>query len=48
MGYNVGKPDGVMGDNTRKAIIAFQKKEKLPVSGEIDGPLVKALLAKNG
>jgi localization factor PodJL len=48
LGYNVGTPDGVMGENTRKAIRAFQKKEKLAVSGEIDGPLVKALLAKNG
>ena len=48
LGYNIGKPDGVMGENTRKAIRAFQKKEKLAVSGEIDGPLVKALLAKNG
>jgi localization factor PodJL len=48
LGYNVGTPDGVMGDNTRKAIRAFQKKEKLAVTGNIDGPLVKALLAKNG
>ena len=48
LGYNVGTPDGVMGENTRKAIRAFQKKEKLAISGEIDGPLVKALLAKNG
>ncbi len=48
LGYNVGTPDGVMGENTRKAIRAFQKKEKLAVNGEIDGPLVKALLAKNG
>jgi localization factor PodJL len=48
LGYNVGTPDGVMGDNTRKAIRSFQKKEKLAVTGEIDGPLVKALLAKNG
>ena len=47
LGYNVGTPDGVMGENTRKAIRAFQKKENLSVSGEIDGPTVKALLAKN-
>lgn len=48
LGYKVGTPDGIMGENTRKAIRAFQKQENLAVSGEIDGPLVKALLAKNG
>jgi localization factor PodJL len=48
LGYKVGTPDGVMGENTRKAIRAFQTKEKIAVSGEIDGPTVKALLAKNG
>lgn len=48
LGYNVGTPDGVMGENTRKAIRAFQKKQNLTVNGEIDAPLVEALLAKNG
>ncbi len=47
LGYKVGTPDGVMGENTRKAIRSFQAKEKLAVTGEIDAPLVKALLAKN-
>jgi localization factor PodJL len=47
LGYKIGTPDGVMGENTRKAIRAFQAKEKLAVTGDIDAPLVKALLAKN-
>jgi localization factor PodJL len=47
LGYDAGKPDGVMGGKTRNAIRAFQEAEKLPVTGEIDAALVKALLAKN-
>jgi localization factor PodJL len=38
----------VMGGKTKNAIRAFQEAEKLPVTGEIDAALVKALLAKNG
>jgi localization factor PodJL len=48
LGYDAGPADGVMGGKTRNAIRAFQETEKLPVTGEIDAALVKALLAKNG
>jgi localization factor PodJL len=47
LGYDAGTPDGIMGGKTKAAIRAFQEKENLPVTGEIDSPLVKALLAKN-
>jgi localization factor PodJL len=47
LGHDVGPPDGVMGAKTRNAIREFQKAEKLPVTGEIDAALVKALLARN-
>jgi localization factor PodJL len=47
LGYDAGSPDGVMGARTRDAIRAFQKAENLPVTGEIDAPLVKALLERN-
>jgi localization factor PodJL len=48
IGYDAGPADGVMGNKTRDAVRAFQKAEKLPVTGEIDAALVKALLARNG
>ncbi|WP_167730308.1 lytic murein transglycosylase [Terasakiella sp. SH-1] len=33
MGYSVGKPDGIAGSRTRKAIKAFQKKHGIPADG---------------
>ncbi|MDX8476892.1 peptidoglycan-binding protein [Mesorhizobium sp. VK24D] len=44
-GYDAGGTDGVMGDKTKNAIMAFQTDNKMKPTGEIDGPLVKALLA---
>lgn len=44
-GYEAGGTDGVMGARTKAAIIAFQKDNRLPPSGEVDDKLVKALLA---
>ena len=35
-GYSVGNPDGILGANTRKAIIAFQKDMDLPVTRFVD------------
>ena len=35
--------DGLMGPGTRGAIRAYQAKRKLPVTGEIDEALLKAL-----
>lgn len=35
-GYDPGPIDGVMGSKTRQAISAYQKAEKLPVTGHLD------------
>ncbi len=43
LGYSLGTPDGVSGPKTRRAIISFQKKAGLALTGEIDAPLMKAL-----
>lgn len=45
-GYDAGGADGVMGGKTKTAIMAFQTDNKMKATGEIDAPLVKALLAK--
>ncbi|MDX8444128.1 peptidoglycan-binding protein [Mesorhizobium captivum] len=45
-GYEAGGADGVMGDKTKSAIMAFQTDNKMKPTGEIDAPLVKALLAR--
>ncbi|MGD8562330.1 MAG: peptidoglycan-binding domain-containing protein [Desulfarculaceae bacterium] len=41
-GYKI-KADGVMGKNTKKALRAFQKKNKLKVTGKLDAATKKAL-----
>ncbi|HWD12674.1 peptidoglycan-binding protein [Pseudochrobactrum sp. sp1633] len=46
-GYDAGTPDGVMGNKTRQAISAFQKANGMKPTGEVDQPLVEALLSKN-
>jgi localization factor PodJL len=46
-GFDAGVADGVMGQKTINAIKAFQKANGLPVTGQVDHALVKALLAKN-
>jgi localization factor PodJL len=45
-GYDAGNADGVIGGKTKNAIMAFQTDNKMSPTGEIDAPLVKALLAK--
>ena len=45
VGFNAGVADGVMGQKTRNAIAAFQKKAGLPVNGRIDAEFLKALKA---
>ncbi|GAA4129046.1 peptidoglycan-binding protein [Aminobacter aganoensis] len=45
-GYEAGQPDGMMGQKTKDAIAAFQKDNAMKPTGEIDGPLVEALLAR--
>jgi hypothetical protein len=42
-GFYNGRIDGVMGPETRSAIEAFQKRQGLTVTGEIDSNLTKAL-----
>ncbi|MFO8142814.1 MAG: lytic murein transglycosylase, partial [Marinobacter sp.] len=42
-GYDTGKPDGIMGSNTRKAIREFQKAEGLIADGMPSGPLLGKL-----
>ena len=46
-GYDAGSADGVMGSKTREAIAAFQKSNGMKPTGEVDQPLVEALLARN-
>lgn len=45
VGFNAGVADGVMGQKTRNAISAFQKKAGIPVSGRIDAQFLQALKA---
>jgi localization factor PodJL len=45
-GYDAGGADGVMGEKTKTAIIAFQTANKLPATGAVDEKLVRALLAR--
>ncbi|NGO52133.1 peptidoglycan-binding protein [Allomesorhizobium camelthorni] len=45
-GYDAGGADGVMGEKTKNAIIAFQKDNELAPTGEIDEKLVRALIAR--
>ncbi|WP_312797908.1 peptidoglycan-binding protein, partial [Tianweitania sp.] len=45
-GFDAGQPDGLMGGKTKTAIIAFQKANGLTADGEVNEPLVRALLAK--
>lgn len=42
-GFNAGVADGIMGQNTTNAILAFQQKVGLPANGKIDMPLLRAL-----
>ncbi len=42
-GYSPGTVDGVIGPQTRDAIADFQNDHRLPVTGQIDAPLLRAL-----
>ncbi|MCR9123099.1 MAG: peptidoglycan-binding protein [Phyllobacteriaceae bacterium] len=44
-GYDAGPVDGLMGQKTRDAIIAFQRDNGLPATGNVDQGLVESLLA---
>jgi len=43
LGYALGVPDGVYGPRTRQALEAFQRTQKLPVSGNLDAATLQAL-----
>ena len=43
LGYYHGQVDGLIGPQTERAIRWFQTVEKLPVTGQIDDPTLKAL-----
>lgn len=45
LGLSPGPIDGVMGSRTQDALRAFQRKNDLPVSGELDWPTRTALAA---
>ncbi|RWP62410.1 peptidoglycan-binding protein [Mesorhizobium sp.] len=45
-GYEAGNDDGVMGQKTKDAIMAFQTDNDLKPTGTVDEKLVKALLAR--
>lgn len=43
-GYDAGKPDGMLGQKTKDAIVAFQRDNALAPTGEIDEMLAQALV----
>ncbi len=48
LGFNVGEPDGKMGDRTANAIRLFQLQSGMAVTGEATPDLISALQAKAG
>jgi hypothetical protein len=44
LGYDQKAIDGVVGDNTRAALRSFQRDKGLDVTGEVDGPTLRALM----
>jgi hypothetical protein len=42
-GFNVGDPDGKLGPQTKKALIAFQKQHGFQTTGKVDGATLQAL-----
>ena len=45
-GYDAGSEDGLMGQKTKSAIAAFQGDNGMAATGEVDEPLVRALLER--
>jgi hypothetical protein len=44
-GFNVGDPDGKLGQRTRQALIAFQKQRGFQTTGKVDRTTMHALMA---
>lgn len=45
LGYSVGRPDGIMGPATRKAVLAFQRDNRLLPDGLLSETLIERLIA---
>ncbi len=43
LGYDVGRPDGAMGPNTRNAIISFERANGMPETGRVNAALITRL-----
>jgi len=43
LGYKIGEPDGIYGDKTRKAVLAFQRKQKLERDGLVGAKTARAI-----
>lgn len=43
LGYKIGEPDGIYGGKTRKAVLAFQKKQKLEQDGLVGAKTARAI-----
>lgn len=48
LGYNTGTADGIMGPLTRRRIRAFERDQKLEITGRISGRLVAAINRAQG
>jgi localization factor PodJL len=46
LGYRPGDPDGLVGQNTRNAVAAFRRDEKLPAGDALDDATYAALMKK--
>ena len=46
LGFYHGQIDGLLGPGMREAIGRFQAVEKLPVTGQVNGPTLEALQIK--
>jgi peptidoglycan hydrolase-like protein with peptidoglycan-binding domain len=43
LGFKIGKPDGIYGEKTRKAVVRFQKNHKLDTDGLVGAKTAKAM-----
>ncbi|MET0257799.1 MAG: peptidoglycan-binding protein [Methylobacterium sp.] len=46
LGFDPGRPDGIVGEQTETAIRRFQEKSGLQATGKVDEPLIRALLER--
>ena len=48
LGYKPGDPDGVLGQNTRRAILAFRVDAQMGASEDLDDAVFNAIMGKAG